>query len=521
MQRPGTRSRPVKTPSPAMKPRTNSDTSTTMAAVDILNAVSNVVTLNMYRTVPEEITIDGGPQFTAGKTKEFLSSWGVHHRVTSVANPHANCRAEVAVKSAKRMLMDNTGPIGSLIVDKFQKAMLIFRNSIDPETKASPALILFGRPIRLRDPIPTPMGRYCSHNTWTETLAHREKALAKRHAREHEKWSQHTRLLQPLKVGDRDEDASVPSRPTLPAPQPQPLSQVDDILDPPSEAPPSPTRDTNDTSTTPTNPTELLAQALPRALTRLLPHNKPGQNTIDPETKASPALILFGRPIRDPIPIPMGRYCPHTTWTETLAHREKALAKRHAREHEKWSQHTRLLQPLKVGDRVYIQNLIGNHPRKWERTGVVVETRQFHQYVVRIDGSGRVTLRNRQHLRKFTPFQKPTDTVIKELSAPPVHNLPSKDEDASVPSRPTLPAPQPQPPSQVNDILDPPSEAPPSPTRDTNDTSTTPTNPTELPAQALPRALTRLLPHNKPGQSEQQPLGPRRCKQTDRPTNSR
>merc|ERR1712237_199586 len=121
------------------------------------------------------------------------------------------------------------------------------------------------------------------------------------------------------------------------------------------------------------------------------------RNTIDPETKASPALILFGRPIRDSIPIPMGRYCPHNTWQETLAHREKALAKRHSRAHEKWSEHTRLLQPLKVGDHVYLQNLVGNNPNKWERTGVVVEIRQFHQYVVRIDGSGRVTLRNRQH----------------------------------------------------------------------------------------------------------------------------
>ena len=141
-------------------------------------------------------------------------------------------------------------------------------------------------------------------------------------------------------------------------------------------------------------------------------------NTINLEKRASPALILFGRPIRDPIPIPMGRYCLHSTWKEMLAHREKAMAKRHARERERWSEHTKLLQPLKVGDRIYIQNLVVNHPRKWERTGVVVETRQFHQYVVRIDGSGRVTLRNRQHLRKFTPFYKSPDTVVKELTAP-------------------------------------------------------------------------------------------------------
>ena len=59
------------------------------------------------------------------------------------------------------MLMDNTGPTGSLDADQFQRAMLVYRNTIDPEARASPALILFGRPIR--DPIPIPLGRYCPH----------------------------------------------------------------------------------------------------------------------------------------------------------------------------------------------------------------------------------------------------------------------------------------------------------------------------------------------------------------------
>ena len=121
--------------------------------------------------IPEELTSDGGPQFTAGKTQEFLKLWGVHHRLTSVANLHGNCRAEVAVKTVKRMLMDNTGPTGSLDVDQFQRAMLVYRNTIEPETRPPPpALILFGRPIR--DPIPIPMGRYCPDSTWKEMLAH-------------------------------------------------------------------------------------------------------------------------------------------------------------------------------------------------------------------------------------------------------------------------------------------------------------------------------------------------------------
>ena len=62
--------------------------------------------------IPEELTSDGGPQFTSGKTQQFLKSWGVRHQLTSVANPHANCRAEIGVKTVKRMLMDNTLPTG-------------------------------------------------------------------------------------------------------------------------------------------------------------------------------------------------------------------------------------------------------------------------------------------------------------------------------------------------------------------------------------------------------------------------
>ena len=357
----------------------------------------------------EEITSDGGPQFTAGKRQEFLKLWGVHHRLTSVANPHGNCRGEFAVKIVKRMLMDNTGPTGSLDVDQFQRAMLVYRN------------------------------------------------------------------------------------------------------------------------------------------------------TVDSETRASTALILFGRPIRDPIPISMGRYCPHSTWKEIFAHQEKALAKRHAREHERWSEHTKLLQPLKVGGKVYIQNLVGNHPRKWERTGVVVETRQFHQYVVRIDGSGRVTLRNRQHLGSL---HSSTSHQILSLrnSLPPshiVHQQRVLTTAANLAHQPRQlcnltqqrvlttavnPAYQPYqlcnltqqrvlttavtpayPPHQLcnlnqqtmkimilltHRLKHPPVE-------ETDDTiSVTPPNPTRPAAQKLPRAVARLLPHNIPGQPEQQPLGPRRCKQT-------
>ena len=139
------------------------------------------------------------------------------------------------------------------------------------------------------------------------------------------------------------------------------------------------------------------------------------RNSIDPETKTSPAMVLFGRQIRDPIPAPLGRYCPHQTWKETLENREKALAIRHSREREKWSLNTKELNPLNVGDHVYVQNLVGNNPLKWEKTGLVIEALPYRQYKIKLDGTGRITLRNRKGLRKFTPFyNRPNPTPPQE-----------------------------------------------------------------------------------------------------------
>ena len=62
--------------------------------------------------VPEEISSDGGPQFTAKGTPDFLRLWGVRHRVSSVSFPQSNGRAEVAVKTAKRLLRSKYRPDG-------------------------------------------------------------------------------------------------------------------------------------------------------------------------------------------------------------------------------------------------------------------------------------------------------------------------------------------------------------------------------------------------------------------------
>ena len=70
--------------------------------------------------IPEELATDGGPEFTAAITVQFLKDWGIHHRLSSVAFPHSNCRAEMGVKSIKRFLAGNISASGNLNTDAFQ-----------------------------------------------------------------------------------------------------------------------------------------------------------------------------------------------------------------------------------------------------------------------------------------------------------------------------------------------------------------------------------------------------------------
>ena len=101
--------------------------------------------------VPVEISTDGGPEFIAGETLAFFRRWGIRHRLSSVSFPSSNGRAELAVKTAKRLLMDNI--VSKFNNDAIVQALLTYRNTPDPGCKLSPAQILMGRP--LCDSLPT------------------------------------------------------------------------------------------------------------------------------------------------------------------------------------------------------------------------------------------------------------------------------------------------------------------------------------------------------------------------------
>ena len=150
---------------------------------------------------PDEISSDGGPQLTANKFNDFLVSWDVEHRTSSVSYPQSNGRAELGVKTAKRIIHNNVSPNGSLDNDQAARAILQYRNTPLTDINLSPAQILLHR--QLRDSIPENPSHYEPHKDWVISAKERESALAKRNQKLVEKYDASTRSLPPLCVGMR------------------------------------------------------------------------------------------------------------------------------------------------------------------------------------------------------------------------------------------------------------------------------------------------------------------------------
>ena len=87
---------------------------------------------------------------------------------------------------------------------------------------------------------------------------------------------------------------------------------------------------------------------------------------------------------------------------------------------KKGSHKTKDLEMLEIETPVLIQNQTGINPPKWDKTGGVLENKPHSQVLIRVDGSRRVTLRNRR-------FVKRLDAELRKMPNPaPVRTKPVK-----------------------------------------------------------------------------------------------
>ena len=148
---------------------------------------------------PDRLETDGGPQFQSSEFTHFLKSWSVTHKLSSPYYPQSNSRAELGVKTAKRLLRNNTNSDGSLNNDKVACAVLNYHNTSLRDGPMSPAQLLFGR--CLPDFLPVNPKLYELHPYWNQELQDNRRNRNLRLERTALRYNFGTRILPPLKVG--------------------------------------------------------------------------------------------------------------------------------------------------------------------------------------------------------------------------------------------------------------------------------------------------------------------------------
>ena len=153
-------------------------------------------------------------------------------------------------------------------------------------------------------------------------------------------------------------------------------------------------------------------------------------NTADPDCDMSPAEIALGNPSQDTFSFVncLSKFtnCSiRRTWHEAWRAKEDTLRLRAVRNVAALHRNSRPLGALHCGDRAFLQNQTGNHTRKWDKVGTVVETLGFDQYAIKVGRSGRITKHNRRFLRPnptaahdTTPFDPGAPSIPIPSSSP-------------------------------------------------------------------------------------------------------
>ncbi|XP_046404731.1 uncharacterized protein K02A2.6-like [Ischnura elegans] len=99
--------------------------------------------------LPQQIVSDNGPPFNSGEFKDFLRCNGIKHTLSPPYHPATNGQAENSVKNVKKRvnLALSSNDNVNMALYKF---LLVYRNSVHLTTNETPAMLMFGRPIRTR-----------------------------------------------------------------------------------------------------------------------------------------------------------------------------------------------------------------------------------------------------------------------------------------------------------------------------------------------------------------------------------
>ena len=135
------------------------------------------------------------------------------------------------------------------------------------------------------------------------------------------------------------------------------------------------------------------------------------RNTPNPETRLSPAQVVFGRQIKDFLPVLGHKYEPKQEWGLVQEARDRVMARRLERDGARLEMYTKKQKVIPVGESVAVQNQIWRFPTKWDKTGTVVENLDHDKVRVRLDGSRRLTVRNRRFVKKIV---SPSDLPLNE-----------------------------------------------------------------------------------------------------------
>ena len=381
--------------------------------------------------VPDEISSDGGPQFKAHEFSNFLETWGIHHRKSSAEYPQSNGRAEVGVKTMKRIIRDNTSSNGDLNNDKVLAAILQYKNTPLPDVDLSPAQILFHR--NLKDSIPSHPAHYHLHRDWVVSAEQREAQFARRNKVVATRYNAHTRLLRELSVGTH---VLIQSRNK----KWNRLGVIVEKLD---------NRQYN-IKVKGSGRVTLRNRRFIKPCSYVQPHQNqiitpPKQHqqliptVIDtrvdsPSQHVTPAQVMQPPPHPVDLPVDRGEVENNTTTTDNndLTSSESNILTNGGGEKMVLRAYVPAFGTLPPR----IQNQSGNHPKRWDRSGTIVDSVGHDSYLVKVDGSGRVTQRNRRFLRQFVPVSPSFPSPPKAPST-----IASKPQDTYRDAAPSLPLP--------------------------------------------------------------------------------